>query len=467
MSIIREDLLSIFRRDLLGPAGGADEEIAESRVRERYLTGMLAPRKQAAAEEDDEPADEPSDRIIQPEMEDELAAAGPGNTEDGTPERGTISSPTLFPCSFGLTFGVSLRATAIEVEAGWGQYLREASQFARKQDGTPKLIWKRYQRGRRLAPIRLVGDKSFEQSIDTDSPEVLLKGRVRRYDNHWSVTLFLVNNQIEPRRRRDEAWVFQPELIVRSPEGEAIFERRSLKRTTRGADSDEMAMLDMLYRKRLEFATGHGVSVHVEADGTGACAYSVATRVIPQSEIRQSTSPTKEDFSALEGLPLDMKVLAETLQADLPAKLSPLVNAYRSWIEDRELEAQTPDLQKHKTAAGNPIRHCKETLGRLEDGIELVATSAEASEAFAFANRAMYLQRIRALMADEVRNGRTPDRTAVDIEKNRSWRVFQLAFLLINLRSLTDLQHPTASVKSLRCATCSGFQLAAARQRLT
>ena len=442
MSNIREDLLSIFHRDLLGPAGGPDEEIAESRVRERYLTGMLAPRKQAAAEEDDEPADEPSDRIIQPEMEDELAAAGPGNTEDGTPERGVISSPTLFPCSFGLTFGASLRATAIEVEASWGQYLRETSQFARKQDGTPKLIWKRYPRGRTIAPIRLVPDKSFEQSIDSDSPEVLLKGRIRRYHNHWSVTLFLVNNQIEPKRRRDEAWVFQPELTVRSPDGEAIFERRSLTRATRGADSDEMAMLDMLYRKRLEFATGHGVSVHVEADNAGTCAYSVATRVIPQSEVRQSTSPTPADFPALQDLALDMKVLAETPQTELRTKLMPLVEAYRLWIEGREREAQTPELQNHKTGADNAIRHCRETLSRLVDGIELVAINGHAAQAFAFANRAMYLQRVRSLMAEEVRNGRTPDRAAIDIEKNRSWRVFQLAFLLINLRSLTDLQHP-------------------------
>ena len=37
----------------------------------------------------------------------------------------------------------ALRATAIQVEGVWGQYLREYSQFARKQDGTPKLIWKR------------------------------------------------------------------------------------------------------------------------------------------------------------------------------------------------------------------------------------------------------------------------------------------------------------------------------------
>ena len=66
---------------------------------------------------------------------------------------------------------------------------------------------------------------------------------------------------------------------------------------------------------------------------------------------------------------------------------------------------------------------------------------ARAAEAFAFSNRAMHIQRVRSLMAEEVRNGGTPDRATIDIPKNRSWRVFQLAFILINLRALTDLGH--------------------------
>ena len=42
---LREELQSMVLRDLLGPAGGEDEELDEARVRERYLVGMLAPTK--------------------------------------------------------------------------------------------------------------------------------------------------------------------------------------------------------------------------------------------------------------------------------------------------------------------------------------------------------------------------------------------------------------------------------------
>jgi hypothetical protein len=437
-SQIRENLLEIVERDLLGPAGGPEEEVDEPRVRERYLTGMLAPRKQEVSDDDSE---ETEDITIDPGEQDGLAAAGAGNPEEGTPERGATSSPTLFPCSFGMSFGVSLKAGAIQVEARWGEYRKEDSRFAKSKDGAPKKVWRRYPRGRILEPIVLFAGKTIEQGIDSESPEVILRGRVRRYDNHWSITLFLVNNQIEPRRNKDATWVFQPELIVRSPDGAAIFEKRSLLHLGHEADSAEAEALDMLYRKRLEFAVGHGVSVHVEVDDTGKCAHSIGTKVTPRQEVAQATSPTREDFPALDGLELDMKGLSEVGQADLRAKLEPLTRAYERWIQDREKEAQAAEFQPHAAAATASLDHCRRTLGRLNEGIDLVASDRHAYDAFAFANRAMHIQRIRTLMADEVRNDRTPDRGKIDVLKNRSWRVFQLAFILINLRGLTELSH--------------------------
>ena len=43
---IRDELTNMVIKDLLGPAGGPEEELSqwEDRVRERYLVGMLAPK---------------------------------------------------------------------------------------------------------------------------------------------------------------------------------------------------------------------------------------------------------------------------------------------------------------------------------------------------------------------------------------------------------------------------------------
>ena len=66
-SAIRAELEQLVLGDLHGPAGGPEEELNEASVSERYLTGMLAPRR----------------KPVGMELFDELAVAGRGSAEDG------------------------------------------------------------------------------------------------------------------------------------------------------------------------------------------------------------------------------------------------------------------------------------------------------------------------------------------------------------------------------------------------
>ena len=61
--------------------------------------------------------------------------------------------------------------------------------------------------------------------------------------------------------------------------------------------------------------------------------------------------------------------------------------------------------------------------------------------AFRFANRAMAQQRVHSLFALSRRRGE--NKTLADFEqrKNRSWRPFQLAFILLSIPSLADPTH--------------------------
>ena len=57
---LRAELESMVRRDLLGPAGGPEEEVDERNVRGRYILGLLAPRGQSILPDDQD--DLPSGR---------------------------------------------------------------------------------------------------------------------------------------------------------------------------------------------------------------------------------------------------------------------------------------------------------------------------------------------------------------------------------------------------------------------
>lgn len=426
VSAIRAELLDIVLRDLVGPAGGPEEEVDETHVRERYLAGLLAPQQQQVSLEDF----------------DELSEGGADSPDDGLAESTVLPARTLYPSSFGMSFSIELGVEAFQVSAYWGQYLRQESQTLRKPSGETELVWRRYPRGGGPKTIPLRPGRIARWIPDKECPEIYVDGLIRERLGHWSVTLFLVNGQKEPKRRRDEAWLFQPELIVEGVDRQPIFTRRAGPTRSSSAPLEDQS-LDMVYRRRVEFAVGHGVSVHADLpEGETQRAWRLTTRVVPQYELAQFTAPTAADYPGLSGLTLDMKELAGTPAAELPAKLRPLAEAYRAWIDEQKARLALPELAPYQELASDVIQRCQENLRRIQEGIDLIATDAQAAEAFRFANRAMWLQRIRSVYGESRRREQQTTLEALDVPENRSWYPFQLAFILLNLPGITRLDHP-------------------------
>src|SRR5947199_3496501 len=124
---VREELERMVLKDLLGPVGGPEEEIDEPSVRDRYLVGMLAPKRQE----------------LSPEQFDALPQGGSGPVEDGTAESASPANKTMFPSSFGMTFCVCLDTPALQVTARWGHYHRDRSDHLATPGGEKKVVWKR------------------------------------------------------------------------------------------------------------------------------------------------------------------------------------------------------------------------------------------------------------------------------------------------------------------------------------
>ena len=458
-------------KDLLGPAGGETEEISERNVVDRYCVGVLGAAKQLQPAPSTPPAGETArngssrvqegfdedydDPIGTTSLNDELADGGKDSSDDGLTDQDVPTARTHLPSSFGMTFCVDGDARTIRAGAFWGQYgkIRKEGQTD-PRTGKPVSIWKRQGRGGWIDVPLHPGEIALRVP-DAECPDVFIKGQVRQRAGHFIVTLFLVNGQTEARPHRDRFCLFQPELrVTGSPEGTPVFKKKSSRVA---ASKDPVIHLEeermaMLYRGQVEFAVGHGVSVHAEADAHDhERAVLIRTCVVPRHEVPRTTPPSAADaplnaaFGQLAGLELDMKALAEiTRPEELGRKLAPLTDAYRAWIaaEAAKLADPAERLAGYLVAGPAAIAHCRATLGRIEEGLALLASDAQAAEAFRFMNRAMWLQRTHSLYAERVRRGERPDFDRdIDEPKNRTWFPFQLAFILLNLPGITRLDH--------------------------
>jgi hypothetical protein len=178
--------------------------------------------------------------------------------------------------------------------------------------------------------------------------------------------------------------------------------------------------------------------------------------VVPTYEVPRTIAPSPADlqqlqylagsqptFAALTDLVVDMQRLSETPNGGFRAQLTPLLTAYQQWIDAQVQRILLPSarLDEYQAEAHATLEACRAALARIAVGVALLDTNPQAADAFRFMNRAMWQQRVHTLIAELVRRKQTPDLTQIDVPRERSWRPFQLAFILLNLPALTDLLH--------------------------
>ena len=93
---LRSKLEEMVKNDLLGPAAGENEELIERNVRDRYVVGVLAPRRQAAPGKPQPVAEEVEEDT--PLIPDELSEGGADSSDDGITDLGVpVASGTSCP----------------------------------------------------------------------------------------------------------------------------------------------------------------------------------------------------------------------------------------------------------------------------------------------------------------------------------------------------------------------------------
>ncbi|GAA5512701.1 hypothetical protein Dcar01_01419 [Deinococcus carri] len=447
---VRSRLIELLTQELMGPA--SPEEVSAEFPTTRYLLGRLAPLET---------------------LEDDVGEADPDFSvfEDGGDDTDLGDTPppppllTSFkPSSFGLSFLLDTGVQQVDVELSWGDY---------EPEGDSSITWHRRPRQGKVTGLRvnqtgklpsiplhpegLGADHVGVEVEGLQDNDVRLEGVVSEFGGYRAVSLFLVNRRpadAKEDRRKDRRWIFQPRMTVRAPDKTPIFVAKDAVRDQQRALDDDEASNALLYRHAREFATGHGVAAEwSEPDGDSKRTVAVWTEFIPSFEIPALVAPA----SAAGGACLDMRDLAEAKSgAEVRGMLQPILTAYRQWIAKVEQECEQPDIQGDTSladAAKRHLRRCGEALQRMEKGLELIESDAKVFQAFGFANRAMWMQRTQAIWAARTR--KTGERTGsprdvdIDFADNRTWRPFQMGFILLNLRGVADPSSPDRDLVDL------------------
>lgn len=209
---------------------------------------------------------------------------------------------------------------------------------------------------------------------------------------------------------------------------------------------------EYLYRNIVNFGKGVGCAVNWNTSGEW-----IETAYIPHSEVKKFSNSLDEDYC--DSLGLDEQEINEACklinlshwQKDDPnyiSRLEKFVTGYAIWVNKQNVDAvKEPQFEP---IYKDILKWQKVLLQRLQDNIEYLKTNPIALDCFQLANTAMLIQMTIARNSHFAKN-RDIDtiNEGVDILNNLDWfreneenvkepasyRPFQLAFLLMNVRS--------------------------------
>jgi hypothetical protein len=464
---VRERLVEMLRRDLVGAHPDLDPDLEHEVLQGTspstwYLTGFLFPHRET-------PIDKRA-ALVKEEEQAELALEEQRATEGM--EQGAAGQPTspdqqpseppprrsFEPSSIGLTVLLPRDATSLEARVTWGDYVTEppldsalvnpderedANKEGRALNEPAKssLSWRRLPRERFIhIPLKLgTSEIIVPESAAPAYPGGALKLTVLVRETHTAgidgkqrnllaVSVFLVNRRAEALRRYgDLAACFQVRLQLDSAIG---FEPKD-DRASYDSDDLDQRLADLHYADVASYATGHNTSgdwADVDSDGLVT---RVFTNPVPQQTV-EKLGFTRQ----VPGVERGMEALAQAASsaATLAAVLEPLPLAYAAWANDRAKEVAKLDGAKRQEVAQLCLDDIATAKDRIAQGIERLVNDPVSLEAFSIMNRTMaQANRQRG----STLNGKTPADQAPP-----TWRLFQLAFILLNLEGLANPLHP-------------------------
>ena len=239
----------------------------------------------------------------------------------------------------------------------------------------------------------------------------------------------------------DEECFFQCKFKLFSEKGFS-----PLTDSQRITEDEDYQSNQLLYRNVKNYAIGHGCAADWDDNET---VFWISTAIFPKYDIKPIVPST------IEGVSLEMyKMSPYGSFSDTVTELRLMCEKYRVWINGlktlrKELAAE------YKITADRHISNCETCLSRMEKGVDLLEQNENVRIAFQYMNLAMLMQQLHYNLPlqrweEDDNNGIrlinpvdlpvVTDRNTWWGDKSRygRWRPFQLAFVLMNLRSMYD-----------------------------
>ena len=424
----RAEILRYMRRDLEGPY--EENELLEESPRSSYITGMLAP----VGGESSESFDADSEQEVAVDTANDSNDYSSSFQEESDDNDDIKVSVFRLPSSIGLSFYVRSDTKTIIAAVSWGDYEPERGTYEDKEGQEHEKI--RYRRTGKSENVSISIDdarRGREQALSIDSSVKVYATCFDLESGYSLVSVYVVN-----RRNIDKgkvcAIMFQTKLVVSSEDGSRIFVPEGICR-----GRQDLVREEYYYHKRPIYARGRGCAAMWDINDKDGIS-KIESAFIPDYEI-PGVSPEIEGFSSEAFSASSMgqeKNRDKTLES-----LDALANAYEKWIVsaiEKNPEMKKDEFREH---IGNPVlSDCKKALHRIRKGIDFIRTDETAFRAFCFMNTVIYMQNFIKKYSDSNKNGSLLTWREYTIQKradNRfGWRPFQLAFILMNIKGLSD-----------------------------
>lgn len=418
-SEVRQKIIEALRVDLVGPS--AKDEVLDENPMYEYLTGMLYPNTMCEDIIEQEISEDNFDSNYEPKPDE----------DDNEP---MISAKFTQQSSIGISFYLKKTTNYIVADISWGEYNKQTSKYLNsKNEEKTTYVFPR----KDMSSEIIIDLSQFKKSCDFKLPEdeniVVRINKIGLQNEYQLITAYLTNRRLKSDSEL-ETIMFQACLTIHASRNDAIFVSEA---ECKSILSEE----EFFYRKRPIFGRGRGCSAMWYSDDNKR-ATKIYTSFIPEYEL-PGVGSSIHDFDKLHFL---MSFMAKPANKDLTIeRLVKLRDSYKTWIDSKLIKSELMEQESFKNKVGDSvIAKCVNSLQRMSDGIDILKNDELAFDAFCFMNSVMSLQ--RSINNYSKTHGKGIECKYEEFvnpkdEKNQfCWRPFQIAFILINIKSIIQPQ---------------------------